>query len=122
MPESDLIQEFQAKTINVRWPDGGAPAAMTNAFVFQMTPDGVMLTIGQVNPPLPFGTPEQQREYALSIEELPAEVICQVVMTVDRAQEMSKALDIILKQIASIKPGAPTPELVSIEQSGEAKS
>ena len=44
---------FEPKVVNVRWPEALEACKMANVFAVQAMPDGVVLTIGQANPPIP---------------------------------------------------------------------
>ena len=97
-----LLAQFQAKTVNVRWPEDPGEATMANVFAIQAAQDGIMMTIGQANPPIPFGPPEGHAEQAMSVDEVPAHVICRVVLTPHRIQELATALQQVLEQISMV--------------------
>ena len=63
-----------------------------NIFVLQPQPDGVYLTVGQIQPPLLLGTQEEVRKQALELSYVPVKVVAKLVMTEKRARELRDVL------------------------------
>ena len=105
MTEPETVPQFEGRNVTVRWPEDVDAARMANVFAIQATPDGVVMTLGQANPPIPFGTSlEEQKRQALSISEVTANVLCRVILSPERLRELADALAQVLGQLAQMNP------------------
>ena len=68
------------------------PTLASNHFVVQITEDGAFLTIGQVDPPLLLGTPEEQLEQAQGVPYLPIKVLGRFNLTREKASELAEII------------------------------
>ncbi len=64
-----------------------------NVFVLAVTPDGVHMTAGQVQPPLLLGPPEEQRAQAERLSYVGVKVVTKLVMTPQRLVELRDAIN-----------------------------
>jgi flagellar motor switch/type III secretory pathway protein FliN len=69
-----------------------APMLFANQFAIQFNKDEFILTIGQLQPPLLLGTPEEMREQASRLTHVPVRVLVRVGMTSTRVAELAKLL------------------------------
>lgn len=68
------------------------PMLFANQFVLQVNQDEFILVVGQLQPPLVLGTPEEQREQASRLTHVPVRVIARVGMTRQRVAELAQLL------------------------------
>ena len=73
-----------------------------NVFVLQNQPDGVYLTIGQIQPPMLLGTQEEVRKLVQELSYVPVKVVAKLVMTEKRARELR---DLLLSQFPAEAKG-----------------
>jgi hypothetical protein len=88
MPEKAPVIRIQERQIPVTWPKHQEAAVMANVFNVSLTPDGVVLTIGQASLPIFTGTPEDQVHQAQELPEVEPIVIARIVMTPAKAAEL----------------------------------
>ena len=72
---------------------------LAQVFAVGIDQDGIILTVGQISPPLLLGTPDQQLKEAQQIREVPVNILGRFIMSPARARELSKALDATLKKM-----------------------
>jgi hypothetical protein len=120
--EPNVPTEFEPKVVLVRWPDDLDACTMANVFAVQAVPDGIILTIGQANPPIPFGTPEQQREQQRALTEVSADVVCRVILTPDRVLELANQLNEISGHIAKLASGGVMQQMAVAVAKAQAES
>lgn len=68
------------------------PVLFANQFAIQFNQDEFILTVGQLQPPLLLGTPDQQHQQAARLTHVPIRVLARVGMTRARIDELAKLL------------------------------
>ena len=81
------------KIVKVGWQGANdLPVQMANVFAVQATPDGILLTIGQVSQPIFTGTPAEQEAAMARLTEVVARPLIRLAMTQERMQELFAAI------------------------------
>lgn len=68
------------------------PMLFANQFAIQFEQDEFILTIGQLQPPILIGTPEEKMEQAKRLTHVPIRVLIRVGMTRTRLEQLAKVL------------------------------
>ena len=102
----------ELKQVTVKWPDASLLplVSLVNVFTLQATQDGVIVTLGEVAPPMLTGTPEEQQEALRQVEALEARPVFRFVLTPARVQELMAALGqawVIMLQTGQLNQGGP---------------
>ena len=69
-----------------------APIVYANQFAIQFNEDEFFLTVGQLQPPLLLGTPEEQKEQASRLTHVPVRVLLRVGLTRGRMAALAQLL------------------------------
>jgi hypothetical protein len=69
------------------------PVLYTNQFVIQLDGQSLILTAGQLTPPILIGSNDEQREQAKQLSYVPVRVVARLAITRDQAAVLSKLLD-----------------------------
>jgi hypothetical protein len=88
MPEPAPVVQIEERQIPVKWPQHQEAAPMANVFHASVTPDGLVLSLGQAVLPVFVGTPEEQQQQARDLAEIEPLVLARVVFTAARAAEL----------------------------------
>ncbi len=92
--------------LKIRWePAPDVQTLLAQIFNLGAGPDGVQLTIGQVEPPLLSGDPQERAKQVAGLTEAPVRVLGRYSMSLTRARELHKALGEV---IASGDPAGAT--------------
>lgn len=100
-------------SVAVSWPSDASRSLVTfvNVFNVQGTPDGIMVTLGQVGTPLFSGDARAQQAALANLASLDATVLGRFVLTQARAAELIGALEgALLSEIGAPGGSAGGPE------------
>jgi len=109
---SEPITESSVQlTLRAKWGDGyDVPVVPANQFIAAVglpsssaEPDGINLIFGYLAPPLLLGTPDEIRETAQGIKELPVEIKGRFLLTRGRLDELIKVLQSAADQYDQMK-------------------
>lgn len=99
-PEGDGIQ------LRLLWRGlDESPLLYANQFVVQHEQDELILTIGQFQPPILLGEPEERLAQARQLGYLPVTVVARLAFTRERFQELSQALQLHLAKFDEAHQG-----------------
>ncbi len=79
------------KLVPIEWPDGGA-AIYANHLLLQREGDSVYLTFCQVNPPVIFGSPEEQKHQLEQIKSAKAISIAKLMVPLAAFRDMLRVM------------------------------
>ncbi len=93
--------------VPLAWIDvDDAPITLANSFVGQFQQEEIILTIGQLAPPMLFGNKEEQLGQAEKIAYVPVRTVSRLVLTRQRAVELIKILNETLAKYDTAHKGA----------------
>jgi hypothetical protein len=81
------------------------PILYANTFVSQIdssSPEGFIITVGQVTPPALVGTPDQVREQAKQISYVPVRAVARIGVTRAKLEELVQVLQLNLEQFEEV--------------------
>jgi hypothetical protein len=92
-PTGERVEQPQGISVPIVYTStDDAPILLANQFVLQINQDEFILLIGQLQPPLLVGTPEEQREAASKLSHVSVKTILRVAMTRTRVEELAALL------------------------------
>lgn len=93
LPDRDLIKAIPIAYVGF----DDQPIQLANSFLVQVNQDEVILSVGQLAPPILLGTPDEVREQAEGVAFVPNKIVARFGMTVTRARELA---DLLISQVA----------------------
>jgi len=88
-----MTSEEQGRLVPVIWVGlDEVPIMFANQFVIQGGGGELLLTIGQLAPPMLLGTEDERRQQAEAISYVPIKPLCRISLTADRLGELIDVL------------------------------
>jgi hypothetical protein len=93
VPDDDDGVAEQVLSVPLVWigPEE-VPIQFANQFLVQVNEEEVIITVGQVSPPIVLGTAEQQMEAMQAVEVVPVRVASRIAMTGNTFRKLLRAM------------------------------